>query len=281
MMWERSSVDGAPQRLHRTARWRLTSWSVAITSAAIATAIMRPSVAQTIALDTVLAQISERGRRLAAYEVAARGAAEALMASHPRLEGIRNTIARPMHDGWQVYFGSLDATTDTFWVAYQATAEDDGGGFRVTEDDPMLVGDEWLLRAARAVETSSRAFGQPDRLYNAYVLQGEERRFWVYFLPAQTVPGIWPHGGDIRYLVSSDGRGILETHRMHRDVIDFGPAPPGTVAASRTAVLDSLPEDSDVFLVLWWRPRRELFLVGENRRYRVDLSGKIHAMPRQ
>jgi len=42
------------------------------------------------------------------------------------------------------------------------------------------------------------------RPYNVAVLPAEKGQVWVYVVPAPTKIGVWPLGGDARYLISED-----------------------------------------------------------------------------
>jgi hypothetical protein len=223
----------------------------------------------------VLAGITARGRLLAAYDRAAWHATDALLAARADLTGLTGSVARPLEDGWHVYYGRLTAARDTFWVAYEAIEAGAPDTFRLVQHAPVLPFVGWELRAARALQTGLSDFGTPDRMYNAYVLPAPQDRFWVYFLPGQTRSGIWPHGGDQRYLVSAQGDSIIQARRMHRAVIEFTPPPANAVAGSHAALVDDVPEDSDVFLVLWRQPPRAEVVVTQHYVYEIALDGVI------
>jgi hypothetical protein len=75
-------------------------------------------------------------------------------------------------------------------------------------------------------------------------------------LPAQTVPSIYPLGGDMRYLVTADGNKIVESRRMHKSILE-NPLPPAgqsAVMGFHSAVMADIPEDTDVFHVLVRKP---------------------------
>jgi hypothetical protein len=95
------------------------------------------------------------------------------------------------------------------------------------------------------------------------------------------VYGVWPLGADTRYLISADGRVILEKRRLHNTVIEFSarkPPQPGAKveASTHTAVLAEIPEDTDVFHVLTRTPRVPEYVMTDHFVYRIDTDGTIH-----
>lgn len=60
-------------------------------------------------------------------------------------------------------------------------------------------------------------------------------------------------GGDVRYLISTDGQKIVDKRRMHQDIINFTIRKDSTYSL-HTHILSDTPEDSDVFEVLTRQP---------------------------
>src|SRR5262249_4915324 len=77
------------------------------------------------------------------------------------------------------------------------------------------------LRAARAIDTALHDFQGERRPYNVAVLPAPPDQLYVYVLPAQTKTGIYPIGGDVRYLVRADGDTIVKKRKMHKDIIEL------------------------------------------------------------
>ncbi|MCP9495997.1 MAG: hypothetical protein MSG64_16235 [Pyrinomonadaceae bacterium MAG19_C2-C3] len=80
------------------------------------------------------------------------------------------------------------------------------------------------------------------------------RADYLQHFDVHTVGGL---GGDVRYLISKDGTTIVERRQLHNTIIEFR-KPPQIEAAKisfHTAVLDDVPEDTDVFHVLVRTPR--------------------------
>lgn len=236
-----------------------------------------PTVAQ-------LAEITARGRKLAAYDSAAWHGTDAVAALKPANGSIARYIARPTPTGWVVAFGRLTAERDTFLISYEAVNAAQAGqfkGFTGIAHDNRLADTDYYVRAARALDTAAVDFGPVQRSYNLASLPGPQGNWWVYVYPAPTVWGVWPLGADTRYLISADGRTILEKRRLHNSVIEFSarslpPKPGATIHSSvHTAVLAEIPEDTDVFHVLTRTPRVPEYVMTDHFIYRIDTDGKI------
>jgi hypothetical protein len=229
-----------------------------------------------------LASITERGRNLAAYDAAAWRASDALQEKVPKRAGVARYIARKTDRGWTVAFGRLDAARDRFLIAYEATQGKEPDHFDVKELDPPREDTGFFRSAAKAIEAGLKDFtahfeGQ-QRPYNVAVLPADKGRLWVYLVPAPTKPGVWPLGGDVRYLMSADGTKVIEKRQLHKSVIENEP-PEGKdqeqAAGIHTHVLDDTPEDTDVFHVLTREPRVPELLVTGKFVFAVEADGKI------
>jgi hypothetical protein len=225
--------------------------------------------------DTLLAGITNRGRFLASYDQAASHATEAVMSYNPDPEsaGLMVAFERPDRH-WDVLFGRLTERSDTFYVAYRAeeTAWADSVYVRVRTSPQALTGFERY--AATAVSTALGAFGTFSSPYNVYVLPRRDGMFFVYLLPAQTNYGVFPHGADVRYLVSADGHRIVDQHRMHKALLNLA-LPDSAIAGMHSVVTDDYPQDSDVFLVLARTPGRPELISTEHHNYEIHLDGSI------
>jgi hypothetical protein len=94
--------------------------------------------------------------------------------------------------------------------------------------------------------------------------------------PGQTKAGIYPLGGDARYLVSVDGTRILAKRQMHKSVIESRPPKGKKVEAGfHTHVLSDLPEDSDVLHVLQQNPSVPEFVSTSHFLYEIAADGSI------
>jgi hypothetical protein len=201
--------------------------------------------------DAELAALSERGRALADYDQAVWHATDALEMADPMTAQGQKPIASKQGDRWTVVFGSLNPDQTKFLVSYEAVARGRREGFAVTRDEPPKEDSRFYLLAALAIERCLADFGPLSRPYNSAVLPAGEGRWYVYLYPAQTKAGIYPIGGDARYLVSPDGRTILEKRILHTTVVEPRSAPREKASAGRhTHTLGDLPEDTDVLHAL-------------------------------
>jgi hypothetical protein len=239
--------------------------------------------AQAAPAQSALNEITARGRALAEYDFAAWHATDAVEALKPRDGTITTYIARPTPKGWAAAFGTLSASRDTFFVAYEAIRSAQTGpfeGFAAIAHQDAVADTGYYARAARGIDVARNDFGAVNRPYNSAVLPRPDGSLYVYLMPAQTVAGVFPLGADTRYLVSADGRTILGKRRMHNSVIEFRqprpPQPGATIeAGTHTAVVDDIPEDTDVFHVLVRTPRIPEYIMTDHFIYRVETDGTI------
>lgn len=226
--------------------------------------------------DADLAAITERGRALAAYDQAAWHATDAVQMANPKTAQGQHYLARLKNQKWTVVFGYLNADKTKFLINYEATQGNKPQSFNVTWNDPPKEDADFFLFAARALELALADFGKPTRPYNGAVLPGGDGQLFIYLYPAQLKAGIYPLGGDVRYLVSPDGQKIVEKRQLHKTVLE---APPGKgkkpVAGLHTHVLSDVPEDTDVLHVLQQDPPMPE-LVGTARFiYEITADGSI------
>jgi hypothetical protein len=221
--------------------------------------------------------ITQRGRQLQAYDVAAWHATDAVMALKPENGSFTTYVARRNGTNWTVVFGKLNDTKDKFIVAYEAVQDGTPESFKATKLDKVREESGFYADAAKALQTAKTDFGKVTRPYNAAVLPADEADFFVYLLPAQTEAGKFPLGGDVRYKISENGEKILEKRQMHRSIIEFQAPPPNVKAETgiHTAILDDIPEDSDVFHVLTRNLNLPELIVTNKFIYQVAADGSI------
>jgi hypothetical protein len=231
----------------------------------------------------VLAGITERGRSLAAYDAACWHASDAVQAQHPKEGSFVRYIAHKTTKGWSVAFGRLDDKGDRFLVAYEANPGPKPDEFPVRAFEPPREDTGFLRSAARAIEVVLQDFVKhfrgERRPYNVAVIPAEKGQLWVYLVPAPTKPGVWPLGGDVRYLMSPEGIKIVEKRQLHNSIIENEPPPEGDpqrpVMGMHTHVLDDIPEDTDVFHVLTRKPAVPEMIATERFVYQVGVDGVI------
>ncbi len=224
-----------------------------------------------------LKEITSRGRLLAEYDAAAWHSTDAVMATKPEKGSFNGYIARKTGNVWTVVYGRLNEPKDKYLIVFEAIQQASPAEFKIKRFEEPKEDSDYFLNAARAFETAKAAFSPAERRpYNAAVLPDGDGRFLVYFVPAQTQTGIFPIGGDTRFTVSKDGSKILNTRQMHKSIIEFQ-VPPGVKPETgyHTAVVDDIPEDTDVFHVLAREPKIPELIVTQKFVYRIDVDGTI------
>ncbi|HEV2799716.1 MAG TPA: hypothetical protein VGW12_04420 [Pyrinomonadaceae bacterium] len=224
-----------------------------------------------------LAEITARGRQLAEYDVAAWHATDAVVALSPPEGSVARYLARKTDAGWVVVFGRFNEKRDKFLIAYEATQDGSPTKFKVNKHEPPKETTDFFFYAAKAVDTALKDFRGEQRPYNVAVLPAKSEQLYVYVMPAQTKHGIYPHGGDARYLISQDGTKFLEKRRMHNSILEFVTEQNNDELAAgfHTAVVDDIPEDTDVFYVLARRPAVPEWIGTRKYVYKVEVDGTI------
>lgn len=228
----------------------------------------------TPASEAELAQITARGRNLAEYDVAAWYGTDAVLALKPTEGSVVRYIAKRNGDSWTVAFGRLNETRDKFLINYEAVQGSTLKEFKAAKLGSPKEDTGFFLFAARAIDTSLADFKGEQRPYNVAVLPATESQFYVYVIPAQTKNGVYPLGGDARYLISADGLKIIEKRQMHKSIIEFSGGE-GATAGYHTAIMDQVPEDSDVFHVLARKPPLPELIATRLFVYVVEPDGKV------
>jgi hypothetical protein len=251
---------------------------------AFAVAIVFPTVATSQGAPAPspaeLAAITARGRFVAEYDQAAWHGSDAAQAvAGKNTDGLAVFIGQKVASEWVVDFGALDAAGTSFLTVYEAKGPDTQH-FTVQSFTPARVDSGFLVAAAHAIKITQANFeAAPGRTYNVAVMPNEDGTMYVYLYPAQT-SAIVPLGGDGRFKVSADGLTILETHRMHRAIIEINPPSPpsGTHAVGmfHSDIYSSVPEDTDVFHVLASRPPMPEYVAAKGNWYLIDPDGTIH-----
>jgi hypothetical protein len=229
-----------------------------------------------------LAAITNRGRDLAGYDSAAWHASDAVQAKNPKEGSVVRYIARKIDKRWVVAFGRIDEKGEKFVIAYEAKQGDKPDFFDVKEMTPPQEDTGFFLSAARAIDISLKDFVEhfegEQRPYNVAVLPAEKDQLSVYLVPAPTKPNVWPLGGDVRYLTSSDGTKINSHRQLHKSIIEVEPPKDDNnkqVAGVHTHVLDETPEDTDVFHVLTRKPSVPEMIFTKQFVFQIEPDGSI------
>jgi hypothetical protein len=229
--------------------------------------------------------ISYRGYLLAQYDYAASAASDSVVGRRPDEGLIQGYVAHRRGERWEVAFGRLSAGRDTFYTALEARQRDaDPSNFDIVAFTPARADTGYYARARRAIAIAKDDFGKQPRPYNTAVIERPNGTLWVYLMPAQVQAGVYPLGADVRYLFPADGRTILAKRKLHNTVIEYVPQTNGSgkiEAGTHTAVLDDIPEDTDVFHVLARQPRVPEYIVTEEFMYYVATNGDIRLVGRR
>lgn len=223
-----------------------------------------------------LTAITQRGRLLFEYDQAAWHATDAVQALQPTDNRVRGYVAERTDGGWRVLFGALSDDRTGFLIVYEATSNANSTSFAARLVNPPRIERGSTLAKAKALETCRGLFGARDRPFNIAVLDAPDSRHWVYVYPAQTDSDVFPHGGDVRYLVGPDGASVIETRVLHRTILETRiPKDMKFEMGYHIAVVDDAPEDTDVFLVLSRQPAVPEMIATSNYLYRIDVKGNI------
>ncbi|HEX4996972.1 MAG TPA: hypothetical protein VFY29_02035 [Terriglobia bacterium] len=231
------------------------------------------------ASESELAEIAARGRQLAEYDSASWHGTDAVLALKPDVARLGRYVARMVGGQWTVVFGRFSEKKDVFLISYEATQINGGSDYKAVSHDPPRPDTGYYLFAARAADKAFQEFRPKDRQYNVAVLPAPKDRFYVYLMPAQTRTGVYPIGADVRYLISTDGLKIVETRRLHNSIVEFttsGSRLSVLQFTTRTAVLDNIPEDTDVFHVLARQPAVPELLITPKYVYLISQDGDVN-----
>jgi hypothetical protein len=224
------------------------------------------------------AAITQRGRMLAEYETATGNALKAVMATNPAQGEIDHYVARKTAEGWAAVFGRFSGQHDKFLVVYEAAAGADPQVFSVKKDDPPREDDGFFYFAARAIDIAMHDFRGEKRPYHFAVLPAKQDQMYVYVYPTQRTAGVYPLGGDVRYLFSSDGSTIIERRQLHKTILESRGSVPErakVVGGSHSHVLSDVPEDTDVYYVLTRKPPVPEWVGAGGRVYEIQTDGTI------
>lgn len=184
-----------------------------------------------------------------------------------------------MQQSWTCAFGVLTPERDRFLIWYEATRESNSRTFEVKRNDPPREDTEYFLNGAKALALARKDFQSTaeQRPYNASVLPAGPDQLYVYIVPAQTENGVYPLGGDARYLVSNDGNRILEKRQLRMSILETRPTqgPVKEAAGYHTHILSDVHEDTDVYYVLVRKPAIPEYIGAGKFRYVVQPDGTL------
>lgn len=225
-----------------------------------------------------LEAISYRGNQLYYYDKACWIATDYLLGKQVDASLANKFIAHRSGSSWVVGFGSISDDRGKFLLAYEV--ELDNGikvmGYRKLE--PLKEDTLFYFKAAKSIDLTLNDYEFQNRPYNYAVLPAGNNQLYVYHYPAQTRTGVFPLGGDVRYLVDHTGSIILEKRILHRNILERSFRMKNGKLASggmHTAVLAPIPEDTDIFHVLARKLKIPEIVVTERLSYQINADGSI------
>jgi hypothetical protein len=233
---------------------------------------------------SMLDEISRRGKLLFDYDKYCAVCTDVLLAkAKPEPGRAPMYIGMQLPSGdWNFAFGKLNEGKTEFEIAYSVSMGPEKLPVLKTHEKPVVDTDAFLKRA-RAIDSCAVKTKRTAASMNYAVLPASEGSFWVYFYPATSEPHVYLLGGDVRYLVSPDGKQVTETRQMHKSILSWpnrgdnaaASAPQELKAGVHSAIVDDRPEDTDVMHVLMRVPRVPEFVGTKNWIYVIETNGSI------
>lgn len=163
-------------------------------------------------------ELSAAERAAAAYQRAAWLATVQLMARNPDPSEVQRYVAYHADSGWVVAFGRLNVARDTFYVSHIAVPAAIGGQrvdsiFEFHDFATPGPDVDFLVRAARAMDTAVIAMGARARDYRAAAIPAENGDWLVYVTPAPNYASAKAPARGLAFRISADADRILETRR--------------------------------------------------------------------
>ncbi len=225
--------------------------------------------------------ISARGKLLARYDQISWHSTDDMLKALPNHEGVKGYVVRLNGNQWTAAYGELAPNKDSFLIAYEASSNSDVSSAVTPDPGKIIVDTGEMFHEFRAMDTARAALEPLNRPYNDAVLPAPNGQFYVYFYPAQTTNGVIPMGGDWRFLVTADGKTVVEKRQLHASIREDKPnLPKGTTeaAAYHTHVLSDVPEDTDVMYVLMRKPPIPEYVASAKYMYSISAAGDITFM---
>lgn len=247
---------------------------MALATALFASPLVVPAQAETAKpREVVLAE--KLGREIFLHDKAAWQATDALLESPGKADAtVRGWITLEVPGGWLVRFIRQNGVAPC--AAVDVTLRAGSASVVAPEPCQTLEGAQLARYNARATavqQLDERCTAQ----YNTVVLPGAlmEKSGWlVYLLAATTTPGEVVVGGHYRFLVSGDGREVLEKTRLSKSCLTLPPPPKEGKPAGAVAshVISPYPIETHVFLSL--QHENPLYVLTEKGLWRAS-EGQI------
>lgn len=224
------------------------------------------------------AMITLRGRLIAEYLTSVRIAVRELNARVNEMRDL-NYVAEKTDTGWVVAAGKPSADGTAFLIEEEVRLQLDQREPLIKKNQPPLADKSSIYLASKAIGVVSRNFLKEHGLQAEIVVLPAGSENYVYILTARAIRGGYLFGRDARYLISSDSSKILETHWMHKSILEFDEGTEGhkAVAGVHTHLQTDAPEESDVAYVLLRKPSVPEFIRAKNRTFIVEPDGTIRS----
>lgn len=228
-----------------------------------------------------IARIEKRAELIAGYERASILSSDYLMGRQVDTNGVETWVALFEERMWVVYYGKLSKKEKQFKSVY-VVAIPHGKSKEVTMASPRKTSKD-LLTFARAIKIAANEITEPQvPRYNPSVFREIDGTITVYFLPGNTQEGIVLIGGEYKVSVSSDGKRVLNSRKVHNSILRMQehPADPDDKPAGgyHTHVLGDLPEETEVAVLRLHPTLAPHIIVGEKWTFGVDKEGKVFLM---
>ncbi|MBI5172327.1 MAG: hypothetical protein SFV17_19845 [Candidatus Obscuribacter sp.] len=242
-----------------------------------------------------LAAIEERGEKLYLYEIALSASLQALQQSNIKTgsanDGDRenfSSLVQLDQRGFRTAFGRLGGEQHCYFIDFlvegkwQNTPNKTASTGKAVFLSPPKEDQSTFLAMARAlslVKEDKEAL-LPYKNHHYAVLPGKSAdSFYVYFYPRPKDKDSYFLGHDLRVQVEANK--VKERRVMHRTILSFpnktkkneGRLQP--VMGVHSAVVDELPEDTDVMHVLLRKPATNEMVITKTYLYEIEKSGRI------
>lgn len=218
----------------------------------------------------------KRGLEIADYERAAMKATDMLLAHALDASKLGVYVAEKTGGTWTVYFGRVIGERAAFEAAYVYSCPENSPQKMKAVPVPGIPVE--VAQRARAVSAALKAIEFDAKgLYNTSVFREEDGTLTVYLLPGNKNPDIVLLGGDFKVMLSPDGSQVIKKFPLHRTMLEISVAPKEgkPAGAFHTHILDDIPTETDVALVLLYPSLAPHSVMGREWFSQIDKNGKI------
>lgn len=230
--------------------------------------------------EKVINQIIRRGQDIAGYESIAIKATDLLLATKPDQSKLRIYVAVKDNIRWFIYFGRVSDDGNSFVAPYTYSCPH-GSVEEMREAQDIRVVSADTLQLARAVKLALNTIisqGANFPSYNTNVFREDDGSITVYITPGNKNPEIILLGGDYKISISPDGLKVLDTTQLHKSILEMPLSAKDDeklAGAYHTHILNDLPTETDVAIILLNPQLAPHYILGQNRMSRIDADGRI------